>query len=105
MAYPFRVVFLENERLFPAPVSVLISIPKKRVRSAVQRNRLKRLAREAYRLNKHLFNLSLLGENRRLDVAFIYVKDEGTDYATVEKGMRKAMRELGRQLEGGRRKC
>jgi len=103
MAYPFKVVFLENECSFPVsfPISVLITVPKRRIRSAVKRNRLKRLTREAYRLNKHLFDRSLLRENVRLDIAFIYVKDDNADNAMVEKGVQKALLALGRQLESG----
>lgn len=99
MAYPFKVIFLENECSVSMPVSVLITVPKKRVRSAVQRNRIKRLIREAYRLNRHLFDRSLLRENVRLDIAFVYVKDDNADYAMVEKGVRKALLALGRQLD------
>ena len=94
MAYPFRVIFLETAHPLATPLSILISIPKKRLKSAVHRNRMKRLAREAYRLNKHLIENSLLREEGHIDVAFIYVKDELSDFATVEKGLRKALGEL-----------
>ena len=105
MAYPFRVVFLEQECSLSVPVSILISIPKKRIRSAVRRNRMKRITREAYRLNKHLLGSLKLPKSSRLDVAFIYVKDEVSDYTTVEKGMRKAMRTLDSQLDNGEQGC
>lgn len=95
MAYPFRVVWqIRNERP-AASVSVLISIPKKRLKRAVDRNRMKRLTREAYRLHKQHLSGELPAGEGHLDVAFIYVKDEPSDYVTVEKGIRKAIRELG----------
>ncbi|MEA4916470.1 ribonuclease P protein component [Proteiniphilum sp.] len=99
MAYPFRVVYVETILDSIIPLSVLISIPKKRIKSAVDRNRMKRLAREAYRLNKHLFFSRALKENESLDVAFINVADKTCDYATVEKGIRKALRELNHRIE------
>ncbi|MDI9606576.1 MAG: ribonuclease P protein component [Bacteroidota bacterium] len=105
MAYPFRVVYLERPRGAFATASILVSVPKKRVRSAVQRNRVKRLAREAYRLNKHLLNPLVLREDRRIDIAFIYVIEEMTDYTTVEKGMRKALSILVAQLDKGKEIC
>lgn len=98
MAYPFRVVFLETETSTDFPLSILVSIPKKRIKSAVNRNRMKRLVREAYRLNKHLFYNEEIPENYHLDVAFIYVKDELSEYETVEKAVRKALNELIKQL-------
>ena len=104
MAYPFKVIFLENECSFPVsfPVSVLITVPKRRIRSAVKRSRLKRLTREAYRLNRHLFDSSLLRENVRLDIAFVYVKDDNANYPMVEKGVQKALLALGCQLDNKR---
>lgn len=97
IAYPLRVVFLETPSVEELLVSVLISIPKKRIKSAVKRNRLKRLVREAYRLNKTFFNTALQ-ENHRLEVAFVYVKDELTDYATIEKAVIKALGNITQQL-------
>jgi len=99
MAYPFRVVFLETAHPLAMPLSILVSIPKKRLKSAVHRNRMKRLAKEAYRLNKHLIEDALLRKEGHIDVAFIYVKDELSDFATVEKGIRKALKELMYYLE------
>lgn len=100
ISYPFRVVYLKTERNGKPPLSILISVPKKRIKQAVGRNRMKRLAREAYRLNKHLFLFRERMEKGWLDVAFIYVADKPCDYMTVEKGMRKAINELNHRTEG-----
>lgn len=103
MAYPFRVICLVTTDPLTEPLSVLVSIPKKRVKAAVGRNRMKRLFREAYRLNKHLLSDTLLTLSVHMEVAFIYVKDELSDYVTIEKGVLKAMRELNQQI--GKEKC
>ncbi len=99
MAYPFRVVWLKKDAVSATPVSVLISIPKKRLKRAVDRNRMKRVAREAYRLHKNQIIGQLLTDNLHLDVAFIYVKDELSDFVTTEKGILKAFRELTRIIQ------
>lgn len=99
LSYPFRVVYLETAQNGKRPLSILISVPKKRMKSAADRNRVKRLTREAYRLNKHLFLTNRLTENEYLDVAFICVADRPCDYTTVEKGMLKAIRELNHRIE------
>jgi ribonuclease P protein component len=103
MAYPFRVVYLKTTYPQSVPLSVLVSIPKKRLKAAVDRNRMKRLFREAYRLNKHLMIASWLPLPEHIEVAFIYVKDELSDFVTVEKGVRKALRELTQQIR--KEKC
>lgn len=99
MSYPFRIVYLETVQNGTMPLSVLISIPKRRIKSAVDRNRMKRLTREAYRLNKYLMIDGEQPVKRHLDVAFICVLDKPCDYAVVEKGMRKALRELSSRIE------
>ncbi|HEY5507899.1 MAG TPA: ribonuclease P protein component [Paludibacter sp.] len=94
MAYPFRVVFRIEQRKELAPASIMVSVPKKRFKRAVKRNRLKRLLREAYRLNKHAL-IELLEEKRfQVHVAFNYVSDEELDFATVEKKMKIALQKL-----------
>lgn len=50
--YPFKVLFLqETEYTEPFP-QILISVSKRNFKRAVDRNRIKRLIREAYRLQK-----------------------------------------------------
>lgn len=74
--FPFRAVFMEAEPTGEHPVAILISIPKKRIRQAVKRNRLKRQIREAYRQNKHQLTAALNGKGKGLAVAFIYLSAE-----------------------------
>lgn len=105
LAYPFRVVFYEYECEASEPVAILASIPKKRLKRAADRNRMKRCVREAYRLNKNLLLSDYLLDNHRIDVAFIYVKDELSGYELVEKSVRKALREISTQLKVEREKC
>ena len=50
--FPLRVVYLPVEEL-EAPVSILVSVSKRRFKRAVKRNRVKRQIREAYRKNNH----------------------------------------------------
>jgi hypothetical protein len=53
-------------------------------------------------LNKHILNEVSGGNFGSLEIAFVYVKDELTDFTAVEKGMRKALFEIKKNLESSR---
>ena len=82
-AFPLRIVYMpvEGENL-PA-ATILISVPKKRFKRAVKRNRVKRQVREAYRKNKHIL-LALKDSGRKIAIAFIWLDNELHESADVE---------------------
>ncbi len=92
--YPFRVSYMPLEAETEVPIQILISVSKKRFKRAYKRNRLKRLAREAYRLNRNKFYSQLEVHDKKIAVAFVYLPSEMLDYAAVEKGMKKALKKL-----------
>ena len=73
--YPLRVVYMVTESK-EAPVSILISVPKKRFKRAVKRNYVKRQIREGYRKNKLGLHETLLNKEQSLAIAFIYLTDQ-----------------------------
>lgn len=76
-AFPVRTVFMLTERTEgSSPVSILISVSKKKFKRAVKRNRMKRLIREAYRKNKHDLIRLMEEKGQRLVIAFIYLDNE-----------------------------
>jgi len=87
--YPLRVVYVEKMPFSGVPVSVLISVPKKRFKRAVKRNRIKRLIRETYRLNKGTLIESLHLSGKGLLIAFVYVGNEICDFSTLNASMKK----------------
>ena len=85
LAYPLRVLARQdNMRSSDAAIAFFISIPKKRLRHAVDRVTMRRRVREAYRLNRGNYPLP---EDVRLDVAFVYVADKLKSYRSVERAM------------------
>ena len=71
-AYPIRIVFRPTEE---AGIRILVSVSKKRFRHAVDRNRVKRQLREAYRQNKHIL-ASTEQSTPGMDIAFIWLTDK-----------------------------
>ena len=83
------------------PVQVLVSVPKKFRRKAVDRVLLRRRIREAYRLNRPglLAIVKEIPEIRTLSLGFIYVHKENASYAEIEARMKKILSKLGDKLK------
>lgn len=97
LCWPLRAVWRPNPRRHSdAPVAFLISIPKKRLRHAVDRVTMRRRIREAYRLNHGQFPLP---DGSRIDLAFIYVADRLTSYAECERAVVRLLTALQRSVQ------
>lgn len=91
MSYPLRVVYVEKKPESGASAAILLSVPKKKFKRAVKRNRIKRLIRESYRLNKIPFIESLVEKDKGLLIAFLFVGDGLPIYDEIEKSVKKAL--------------
>lgn len=91
-AYPLIFSYLMPENLQQSPVQMLFSAPKRIFKKAVDRNRVKRVLRDRFRLLKPDFIEALNGKN--LQAAFIYTSRETIDYRQIDKSMKKIIREL-----------
>ncbi len=94
IAYPLRVVYLLKPKTDGSAISVLVSVPKKRFKRAVKRNKIKRLIREAYRLNKQPIILAIEEKKLQIHLAFNYVSNDVLDFVTIEKKMKQALEKL-----------
>ncbi|HOH55517.1 MAG TPA: ribonuclease P protein component [Paludibacteraceae bacterium] len=93
LVYPLRTVyFISSEN--PSELEVLISVPKKKFKKAVHRNRIKRLIREAYRLNKNELCNVVISGNLQMQVAFVYVADKELNFHELNDKMKQILDQL-----------
>ena len=88
MAFPLRAAYRLRPRDERHPVQFLISIPKKRIRKAVNRVLLRRRTREAYRLNRGELLLGPLESTGwGVDIAFVYLDTTPAPYEVINEKM------------------
>ncbi len=88
-AFPLKMVFLQLEHESPTLFQVGVSVSKRNFKSAVRRNRIKRLMREAYRKNKQIACES--EHTKKHIIMFIYQGREEPNYLLVEERMKELL--------------
>ena len=91
--YPLRLVWIKSEAPTAAPPQVLISVSKRGFKRAVDRNRLKRLIREAYRLNKYRL-VEQPGGHQVALLGIIFTGKEMSPLALVERKLISGLQRL-----------
>ncbi len=91
--YPFTIKYLADPSVEADCHQILISVSKKKFKRAVDRNRIKRLVKEAYRLNKHHY-LSDSFSGKFLLIGYIYMAKEVHSFKFIEKKLIESLRRL-----------
>lgn len=82
--YPLRLVYLKTSFEDPVKFKVGVSVSKRNFKKAVDRNRIKRLMREAYRLNKSKYFNNITNQYAFM---ILYIGKSETDFNTISKKM------------------
>jgi ribonuclease P protein component len=100
--YPLRIIWKPAVRKSgEAPVQFALSVAKKKFPKAVNRNRIRRLVREAWRLNKHLLEAYDPEENTGMDVMMLYVTAEELPFTAIDAACRQIIKRLLKKWKKG----
>ncbi len=88
-SYPLKLVYNSMEEAEGPVLKTGVSVPKKLVKTAVKRNRIKRLMREVFRKNKYLVTSDLSSSHAFM---FIYISREEIPYEKLEASMIKILK-------------
>ena len=98
-AFPLRIVYMIQERTAnEPPVQILVSVPKKHFKHAVDRNRVKRQVREAFRLNKDIIYPSV-PDGSQLLLAFVWLSDRHSPSALIVSRVVKLMQHVAEKMK------
>jgi len=90
--------------LSQSPAQFAVSVPKRTFPKAVQRNRIKRIIREVYRLNKANFYAALPQEEGQYGCMFLYSGKREPTFTEIEKALKKLIKILPKKLKGKHQK-
>ena len=83
--FPFRIIVLKCPAPSKYPVQLLISVPRSLYKKAVDRNRIKRLIREAYRKSKYLLYESPEENQIQMLVCIQYTAKEIPSFQMIQE--------------------
>lgn len=97
-AFPLRAVYrCVAASAGTPPVKVLLSVPKRRLKLAVDRNRAKRQLRDAYRRHKHLLT-DALPAGTAVNLGFIWLADAPAGSAAVSERMQRLLQLIAERI-------
>lgn len=101
-AFPLRVVYTCTEAAdtpHDPPAQMMVSVPKRHIRHAVGRNRIKRQVREAYRRQRHLLDAALADKpGTAVRMAFIWLDSRTRDTGSVERHVGALLQRISERL-------
>jgi len=86
--YPIKIIFgIKSE----GQHQVLFSVPLKKFKKAVERNKIRRRLKEAYRLNKHILDLN---DKAKLNIVYIYISEQILPFEILQEKIIESLEKL-----------
>ena len=96
--FPLKVFYLEPSQVLDNNIKVGVGTNTRNFKKAVDRNRIKRLLREAYRIYKLPLHEHLAQNNKQLVVFFLYVDKLLPQKEVLQSKMPQVIKELIKRL-------
>lgn len=99
-AFPIKLIYtIEEVNASEALLQAGVAAPSRTFRKAVQRNRVKRLLREGYRLEKPAFIASAALQNKRVNLFFLYIDSVVLSQEIIQEKIKLALTKLHDKLK------
>ena len=86
--FPLRMLYLKTIHEDGSMIKAGVSVSKRNFKKAVQRNRIKRLLREAFRLNKPEYFNNI---TTSYALMILYIGKDATDFNSVNKNLKQLL--------------
>ena len=96
--FPLIAKYKQVEFEDQVPIKVVVSIPKRLVKKAVDRNRVRRQIKEAYRLDRTDLKNNLANNKISLALFFIYTGKENPLYSEIEEKIHLLLNEINKTI-------
>ena len=97
--FPLRLIWGPiNPRFNTYPAQFAVTVPKKKFAKAVDRNRIKRVIREAYRLSKPDFYEHIAPFDEQFGLMFIYTGKKQPTVKELEKSLKRIRKKMIKEL-------
>ena len=93
-AAPLKLVWMEVKTDMRFPAQTTVAVSKRNFKRAVDRNKLKRRMREAFRNNKQPLYDVLKEKKKKITIMFFHVAKEMSDQSLITNGMIRSIEKL-----------
>jgi ribonuclease P protein component len=92
--YPYRIIWKEADSALPTPSQIVIAVPKRNFKRAVDRNLIKRRIREGFRLQKEILYVPLSEKGVSIIFMVQYTGKEIAGFIKISEAMTLALKKL-----------
>jgi ribonuclease P protein component len=96
--FPFILSYVEMVIPSTKSFQIVISAPKRIFRKAHERNRIKRLMREAIRKKKVSLEIELIKNQKQLALFLVYTSKEELKYEIIEQKIEQLLNKLNKEI-------